>query len=153
MAMSLHSIAFANGEEIPRRYTCGGADNSPALTWTAAPRGTRSLALIADDPDAPMGTWTHWLIWNIPAEPAELAEGISPAPNLESGAHQGRNDFQRIGYGGPCPPPGRTHHYFFHLYALDSVLQLPSGATRPELERAMRGHILEQADCMGTYHR
>jgi Raf kinase inhibitor-like YbhB/YbcL family protein len=119
-------------------------------------RGTRaahSLALIVDDPDAPGGTWTHWLIWNIPAHLTALPEGVPAEDILENGARQGRNDFHRIGYGGPCPPPGKAHRYFFKLHALDTALDLKAGASRKELDRAMKRHIVSQAEWMGTYRR
>jgi Raf kinase inhibitor-like YbhB/YbcL family protein len=153
MSFALDSTAFADGGAIPGRYTCSGADVSPALSWTGVPDGTRSLALIAEDPDAPGGTWTHWVIWNVPAEAASLPEGVPPSETLEDGARQGRNDFRRIGYGGPCPPPGKPHRYFFHLYALDATLALKAGAARSELERAMKGHVLSKAERMGKYGR
>jgi Raf kinase inhibitor-like YbhB/YbcL family protein len=153
MSLELKTTAFTNGSEIPRKYTCSGTDLSPALTWSGVSPAARSLALIADDPDAPRGTWTHWLIWNIPAHLTSLPEGVPPREVLDNGASQGRNDFNRIGYGGPCPPPGKAHRYFFKLYALNTVLDLRAGAGRKELERAMKGHIVSEADWMGTYKR
>jgi hypothetical protein len=153
MSFALKSTAFANGGEIPRRYACDGADLSPALSWDNAPAGTQSLALIADDPDAPSGTWTHWIIWNIAAKATILPEGIPKAEVLDNGARQGRNDFKRIGYGGPCPPPGKPHRYFFKLYALDARLDVKPGAGRNELELAMKPHVLSQTEWMGTYRR
>ena len=153
MPLTLKIAAFANGAEIPRRFTCAGADISPALNWDDVPRQARSLALIADDPDAPGGTWTHWLVWSIPAQVASLPEGVPADETLASGARQGKNDFGRIGYGGPCPPPGKPHRYFFKLYALDRTLDLKPGAARRELERAMKGHVLSDAQWMGTFKR
>ncbi len=153
MVFALNSTAFANGGSIPKRYTCDGADVSPALSWNDIPAGTHSLALIAEDPDAPGGTWTHWVIWNIPAHAASVPEGVPATETLDNGARQGRNSFRRIGYGGPCPPPGKPHRYFFKLYALDATLRLKPGAGRNELERAMKGHILSTAEWMGTYGR
>jgi hypothetical protein len=153
MSLALKITAFANGGEIPKRHTCSGADLSPALSWNGVPPAAHSLALIVDDPDAPGGTWTHWLIWNIPAHLAALPEGVPAREELENGACQGRNDFHRIGYGGPCPPPGKVHGYFFKLYALDSALNLKAGASRQELERAMKEHVLSHAEWMGTYRR
>jgi Raf kinase inhibitor-like YbhB/YbcL family protein len=153
MAFALHSTAYSNGGEIPRRYACDGANLSPALNWEGVPAGTHSLALIADDPDAPAGTWTHWILWNIPAQAAALHEGLPQAELLDNGARQGRNDFRRIGYGGPCPPPGKPHRYFFKLYALDLRLDVKPGAGRSELEAAMKQHILSRAELMGTYRR
>ena len=153
MSFTLTSTAFGNGGEIPRRYTCDAADLSPALTWSGTPAETQSLALIADDPDAPVGTWTHWLIWNIPAKATLLPEDTPKIELLDNGARQGRNDFQRIGYGGPCPPPGKAHRYFFKLYALDARLDLKPGAGKGELERAIKPHILAETQWMGTYKR
>jgi len=153
MPFSLKSPAFANGGEIPKRYTCDGADLSPAVAWEGVPAGALSLALIAVDPDAPMGTWTHWIIWNIPAKVTAMPEGAPKTELLDKDARQGRNDFKRIGYGGPCPPPGKPHRYFFKLYALDAKLDVKAGAGRNELEPAMKRHILSQTEWMGTYRR
>ena len=153
MSFALKSTAFASGGEIPKRYTCDGADLSPALSWEDVPAGAQSLALIADDPDAPVGTWTHWIVWNIPAKATVLPEGVPKVEALDNGARQGRNDFKRIGYGGPCPPPGKPHRYFFKLYALDARLDLKAGAARSELELAMKPHVLSQTEWMGTYGR
>ena len=153
MTLELKAPAFAYGSEIPRRFTCSGADVSPALRWSGVTPAAHSLALIADDPDAPAGTWTHWLIWNIPAHETDLPEGVPAKETLENGICQGTNDFRRIGYGGPCPPPGKTHRYFFRLYALDTALDLKAGARRQELEHAMKRHILAQAEWMGTFRR
>ena len=153
MSFALKSMGFASGGEIPSRYTCGGADLSPGLSWVGVPEGTQSLALIADDPDAPVGTWTHWILWNVPAKATVLPEGVPQVEILDNGARQGRNDFKRIGYGGPCPPPGRPHRYFFRLYALDTRLDLKAGASKNELESAMKGHVLKQTELMGTYRR
>jgi Raf kinase inhibitor-like YbhB/YbcL family protein len=153
MSFALKSAAFANSGEIPRKFTCDGADLSPALEWNGVPEGTHSLALIADDPDAPMGTWTHWLIWNIPAKATVLPEGVPKTELVDNGVRQGRNDFKRIGYGGPCPPPGKPHRYFLKLYALDARLDVKPGAGRAELERTMKPHILSETEWMGTYER
>ena len=153
MSFALKSSAFANSGEIARRYTCDGADLSPALSWDDVPAGALSLALIADDPDAPVGTWTHWIIWNIPAKAALLPEGVPKVEVLDNGARQGRNDFKRIGYGGPCPPAGKPHRYFFKLYALDARLDIKAGSGRSELELAMKPHVLSQTEWMGTYRR
>lgn len=153
MALELKIPAFADGSEIPKRYTCSGADLSPALNWVGVSPAARSLALIADDPDAPGGTWTHWVIWNIPAHLKALPEAVPTREILENGACQGANDFHRIGYGGPCPPPGKAHRYFFKLYALDAKLDLKTGASRQELERAMKRHVLAQAEWVGTFRR
>jgi Raf kinase inhibitor-like YbhB/YbcL family protein len=153
MSFTLKATAFPNGGVIPKKYTCDGADLSPALSWDDAPAGTQSLALIVDDPDAPMGTWTHWLIWNIPAKATLLPEDTPKMNLLDNGARQGGNNFKRIGYGGPCPPPGKPHRYFFKLYALDARLEVKAGAVRSELEPALQPHILAQAQWMGTYGR
>ena len=153
MSFTLSSTAFSNGGEIPRRHTCDGDDVSPALTWQDVPDGTQSLALIADDPDAPHGTWTHWLLWNIPARATLLTEDEPKTELLDNGARQSLNDFKRIGYGGPCPPPGKPHRYFFKLYALDARLNLKPGATKSELEQAIKPHTLAQTQWMGTYQR
>jgi Raf kinase inhibitor-like YbhB/YbcL family protein len=150
---ALASAAFRDGERVPVRHTCDGEDLSPSLAWTGVPVETRSFALICDDPDAPRGTWVHWLIWNLPADTAELKEGVPPTPELKSGARQGLNDGSKVGYGGPCPPPGKPHRYFFRLYALDTMLNLPTGVRRAELDAAIGGHILSQAAVMGTYER
>lgn len=153
MSFALNTTAFAAGGGIPKKYTCDGDDVSPALNWNDAPAGTQSFALIADDPDAPVGTWTHWILWDIPAKATALPEGVPKVEESVDGARQGKNDFKRIGYGGPCPPAGRPHRYFFRLYALDAKLDIKAGASRSELERAMKGHILAQAEMMGTYGR
>jgi hypothetical protein len=152
-ALELHSSAFAQGGTIPKKYTCDGPDLSPSLRWTAPPAGTKSLALIMDDPDAPVGTWVHWVLYQLPAATRELPEGIPTTKTLTNGARQGINDFRRIGYGGPCPPRGPAHRYFFKLYALDTELQLQPRATKRQLEAAMQGHILAQTELMGRYRR
>lgn len=153
MPFAITSTAFSNGGEIPRKYTCSGENISPPLNWVEAPAKTQSLALIADDPDAPAGTWTHWIIWNFPARTTLVAEGVPPHDSLENGARQGRNDFNRIGYGGPCPPPGRPHRYFFRLYALDALLELRAGSARSDLESAMKAHVIAQSEWMGMFKR
>lgn len=137
---------------IPQQYTCDGEDISPSLSWTDVPENAKSFVLISDDPDAPMGTWVHWVIYNIPANVKELAEGISADKQLMNGALQGINDFRKIGYGGPCPPRGK-HRYYFKLYALDTKLNLPAGASKKEVEKAIQDHILDQAKLMGIYQR
>lgn len=153
MSFTLSSSAFPNGGDIPRKYTCEGADVSPELSWTAPPSDTHGLVLIADDPDAPVGTWTHWVLYDLPAATTALPENVAKMDDLPSGGRQGRNDFKKIGYGGPCPPPGKPHRYFFKLYALDGKLNLKPGASKQEVENAMQGHILAQAELMGKYHR
>ncbi len=153
MAFELKSAAFTTGSNIPKKFTCDGPDVSPALSWSEPLAGTESLALIMDDPDAPVGIWVHWVLYDLPASTRELAEGVPKEGQLKSGARQGRNDFRRIGYGGPCPPAGKPHRYFFKLYALDAKVNLKPGATKQELERALEGHILAQAELMGRYGR
>ncbi len=153
VSLALKTAAFPEGGEIPKKYTCDAADVSPSLSWSGAPAETRAFALLAEDPDAPVGTWTHWVIWNIPAKATALPEGVPKTEVLPDGARQGRNDFKRIGYGGPCPPPGKPHRYFFRLYALDTTPDVKAGASRTELERAMKGHVLSQAELMGKYGR
>ncbi|MGQ9674030.1 MAG: YbhB/YbcL family Raf kinase inhibitor-like protein [Candidatus Aminicenantales bacterium] len=152
MDIKIISSAFKEGEMIPRKYTCDGEDISPPLAWSGVPENAQSIALISDDPDAPMGTWVHWVLFNLPATENSLPEGIPPDKELSHGAKQGRNDFRRIGYGGPCPPSG-THRYFFKLYALDTILSLAAGATKAELLKAMEGHIVAQGQLMGKYKR
>ncbi len=152
MTIRISSTVFKEGELIPKKYTCDGENISPPLAWTSVPSGTKSLALIADDPDAPRGTWVHWVLFNIPADAKELSENIPPRSILNNGARHGTNDFREIGYGGPCPPSG-THRYFFKLYALNAVLALESGATKAQVLKAMEGHILGEGQLMGKYKR
>ncbi len=156
MSLSIRSPAFAPGAAIPSRYTCDGADRSPALMWSGVPEGTRSLALIVDDPDAPdprapRMTWVHWVLYDLPPDRPGLAEAVA-ADQLPPGTREGLNDWKRVGYGGPCPPIGR-HRYFFKLYALDTVLPDLDTPTKARLEQAMRGHILGEAELIGTYAR
>ncbi len=152
MAFTLNSGSFNNGAAIPRDFTCDGSDNSPALSWTGAPAGTKSFALIVDDPDAPGGVFTHWVIYDIPGEATSLPPGV-PKTADANGARQGRNSFGKIGYGGPCPPPGKPHRYFFRLHALSKPLGIKSGATKQDVERAISGSVLGTAELMGTYGR
>ena len=152
MEIKITSSAFEDGGLIPAKYTCDGADVSPPLQWDIVPEGTKSIALICDDPDAPMGTWVHWVLFNLPAQAKELAENIPPERSLPNGAKQGINDFHKIGYGGPCPPGG-THRYFFKLYALDTELDLQASANKGQLLKAMEGHILAQKQLIGKYKR
>jgi len=156
MPLALTSDAFENGKEIPAVYTCEGKDVSPGLTWSGAPSAARSLALIVDDPDAPdpaapRMVWVHWVLYNIPPSAKGLPQAVTPE-SLPAGTSQGRNDWGRTGYGGPCPPTGR-HRYFFKLYALDSLLSNLDRPTKAQLEAAMQGHIVAQATLMGTYQR
>jgi Raf kinase inhibitor-like YbhB/YbcL family protein len=153
MSIELTSTAFQKETTIPQQYTGDGADQSPPLRWSEPPSGTRSIALICDDPDAPRGTWSHWVLFNLPAQTRELEEGTPTAATLPSGAKQGKNDFGKIGYGGPAPPKGKSHRYFFKLYALGVVVELPPGATKAQLEAAMKGHILAEGQLIGMYKR
>jgi Raf kinase inhibitor-like YbhB/YbcL family protein len=153
MAIELTSPAFADGDSIPERFTCGGADVSPPLAWSGVPEAAERLALICDDPDAPAGTWVHWVLYGLPAGRDSLPEGVPADAVVLDGARQGRNDFRRLGYGGPCPPPGKPHRYRFKLYALDAELVLEPGATMKELEKAMAGHVLAEGRLVGTYER
>ena len=153
MKLNLSSTSFGAGGNIPKQFTCDGEDRSPELHWTDPPAGTKSFALIADDPDAPVGTWVHWVLFNLPADMRNLPENAPKTDSLDHGAIQGQNDFKRTGYGGPCPPPGTPHRYFFKLYALDSSVNLRSNATKSDLERVMKGHILAQGEFMARYGR
>ncbi|HIJ65963.1 MAG TPA: YbhB/YbcL family Raf kinase inhibitor-like protein [Candidatus Hydrogenedentes bacterium] len=153
MSLTVSSSAFQNGAAIPKQYTGDGPDVSPPLTWGAPPDGTKSFALICDDPDAPVGTWVHWVIYDIKPETRELPEGVPTQETLADGAKQGLNDFRKVGYGGPAPPRGKPHRYFFKLYALDAELGLKPRATKKDVERAMKGHVLADGQLMGTYQR
>ena len=147
MSLELTSDAFMNGQSIPAKYSCVGKNISPALAWNEPPTGTQSFALIVDDPDAPMGTWVHWVLFNIPAHARSLQE------NLDTSAMSiGKNSSGNMRYDGPCPPSG-THRYYFKLYALDSLVNLLPGATKDELLKAMQGHILAQGELMGTFSK
>lgn len=150
--MDLKSSAFQQEGLVPSQYTCDGANVSPPLTWSDPPAKTQSFALISDDPDAPVGTWVHWVAWNIPPAARSLDENVPKKDALPNGMKQGTTDFRKIGYGGPCPPSG-THRYFFKLYALDTTLNLSPRTTKKDLERAMQTHILAQAELMGKYSR
>ena len=152
MAITVTSSAFTEGSMIPSKYTCDGKDISPPLKWKGAPAETKSFAIISDDPDAPMGTWVHWVMWNIPADLNELTENVPPDKDLPNGSKQGITDFRRPGYGGPCPPSG-THRYYFKVYALDTKLDIPSVATKADLVKTMSGHILAEGQLMGKYKR
>jgi Raf kinase inhibitor-like YbhB/YbcL family protein len=153
MAIELTSTAFRQGEVIPQEYTGDGRNVSPSLKWPDPPTGTRSFALICEDPDAPRGTFTHWVVLNLPAESRELTEGLPQETTLPDGTAQGTNDFGKVGYGGPSPPPGKPHRYVFKLYALDRQLNLPASATKTNLLAAMKGHVLAEGQLMGTYSR
>jgi hypothetical protein len=153
--VKLTSGVFAEGATIPVKHTCEGPDTSPPLAWTDRPANTKTFALIMDDPDAPMGTWVHWVLWNLPGTMNSLPENVSKTGELKElgGALQGNNTWPKIGYYGPCPPPGKEHRYFFKLYALDGTLGLKAGATKADIEKAMQGHVLGRAQLMGTYGR
>jgi Raf kinase inhibitor-like YbhB/YbcL family protein len=152
MGLTLTSTAFVHEGKIPSQYTCDGVDISPQLAWSNVPDSVKSFVLICDDPDAPVGDWVHWVMYNIPAETREIKEKISNDAKLPNGALHGINDFRKFGYGGPCPPGG-THRYFFKLYALDTVLNMSGKLTKQNLLDAIKGHILDQAILMGKYTR
>ena len=153
MALRVSSPAWKHGERIPTRYTDDGEDLSPPLVFEGAPPGTAALALICDDPDAPGGTWVHWVLYDLPGTATGLAEGVPTEPRLPDGSLQGRNGWSRIGYGGPSPPRGKPHRYFFRLYALREPLRARPGLSAAEIERAARGRAIESASFMGTYGR
>jgi Raf kinase inhibitor-like YbhB/YbcL family protein len=150
--MHITSAAFTEGSMIPAKYTCDGQDISPPLEWRDIPAGTKSFALICDDPDAPMGTWVHWVVYNIPPNINKLDENVKPEKEFKDGMRQGSNSWPRIGYGGPCPPSG-THRYYFKLYALDMMLELKPGATKAQVLQAVKGHVLAESHLMGKYKR
>jgi Raf kinase inhibitor-like YbhB/YbcL family protein len=149
----LLTSAFSNGQFIPVKYTCSGSDVSPELHWQYPPAGTKSFVVIMYDPDAPGGTWVHWLAYNLPAKARSLPEGVPEQSNIPGGGVQGTTSFGKVGYGGPCPPPGDPHHYHVTLYAVDTFLRLRSGATRPQIESAMKGRILGRAELVGLYRK
>lgn len=152
MSLEIKSPAFSEGGTIPSKYTCDGKDVSPPLSWSGAPAGAKSFALICDDPDAPSGDWVHWVVFDLPPSSAGLPEGVPPRDEIAGGGHQGKNDFRKSGYGGPCPPGG-THRYVFKLYALDRTLGLGPGTTRAQLSAALKGHVLAEGRLTGTYSR
>jgi hypothetical protein len=151
-SMELTSSSFRDGR-LPNEFTCDGAGRSPQLAWAAPPATARSLALIVTDPDAPVGTFVHWVLFNVPAAQRELPAALPTLEQLPDGSRQGRNDFGNIGYGGPCPPGHSTHRYIFDLYALDATLNLQPGATRKQVEAAMQGHILSRGEVIWRYSR
>jgi len=153
MPLSLHCAAFATGQTIPQPFTGDGADVSPALGWSGVPPGTRSFALIMDDPDAPGGTWVHWVVYDLPATQTSLPEGVPTIVAVEGGARQGKNSWGKIGYGGPAPPPGAPHRYVFKLYALSGLTNLKGGVTQSTLLVAMKGKVLGEAQWLGRYGR
>ena len=153
MTIQISSSAFENGGEIPKKYSCDHDDVSPPLEWSGIPVNTKSLALIMDDPDAPAGTWVHWVLYNIPPSLDNIPEAVQVTPEVVGIGLQGKNDFRKIGYGGPCPPFGRSHRYFFKLFALDALLDLRSGISKNELLDGMQGHILGEGELIGLYSR
>jgi Raf kinase inhibitor-like YbhB/YbcL family protein len=152
-AMKLQSTAFNDNSVIPSQYTCAGSDNSPPLTWTGAPVRTKAFALILEDPDAPRGTFVHWVVYNISSNTTELPENALKSPNTAQNVKQGLNGAGQAGYRGPCPPPGAPHHYHFRLFALDSPLELKSGATAGDLRQAMKGHVVGSTELVGIFGR
>lgn len=152
MSLKIKSTAFEEGDVIPPKYTCDGMNISPPLFFEGIPKEAKSLVLISDDPDAPMGTWVHWVVYNLPTTTTKLPENFPHQEKMTDGAFQGKNDFGSVGYGGPCPPSG-AHRYLFKLYALGTELALGPGATKAEIETVMQEHILEQAQLTGTYQR
>ena len=153
MALELESPTFEAQATIPTKYTCDGPDVSPPLSWNDQPKGTKSFTIICDDPDAPGGTWVHWVLYDLPPDTSGLPEDVPKTKTLDNEAKQGTNDFRSIGYGGPCPPRGPAHRYFFKLYALDAKLDLPPGKTKRDVEKAIEGHILASAELVGLYKR
>ena len=156
MNLQITSTAFSEGQPIPAKYSCEGSDISPPLKWIpqgGTPANTKSFALIADDPDAPVGTWVHWVLYDLPPNTTGLPEDVAKTQFIAGNAKQGLNSWPRLGYGGPCPPPGKPHRYFFKLYALDAMLDLKPGATKKDVEAAMKGHILAEGQLMWTYQR
>jgi len=149
-AISVSSVAFGSMQAIPPKFTCNGENVSPPLSWKGIPERSKSIVLLCDDPDAPGGTWVHWVCYDIPASVDSLGEGVPAGYALPCGGKQGSNDFHSTGYGGPCPPSG-THRYFFKVYCLDVVLNLPAGKTKRDIERAMSGHVLATGVLVGTY--
>jgi Raf kinase inhibitor-like YbhB/YbcL family protein len=153
MSIQVSSPAFHEGGTIPQQYTADGKNVSPPLHWSSGPEGTKTFALVCEDPDAPRGIWTHWVVFNLPADKHELHEGVPHNGELPGGGRQGKNDFGKTGYGGPSPPRGAPHRYFFKVYALDTALDLPAGATREQLLAALKGHVLSEGHLLGHYGR
>lgn len=153
MALKLTSDAFQEGKPIPKDHTCDGADRSPPLHWDGVPEGTKAFAIVVDDPDAPSGNWNHWLIYNMPPGTRALAEAVPTKDTLGDSSRQGKNDFGKIGYGGPCPPPGSTHRYYFKIYALSAPLEVEPAATRDDVLKAVKRNTLAEAQLMGKYGR
>lgn len=153
MKLQVTSAAFSEGETIPQKFTCDGADVSPPLSWTRSPQSAKSIALICEDSDAPMGIFTHWVIYDLPPDTIVLDENVPKTTTLPNGAKQGVNSFNKIGYNGPCPPPGKPHRYFFKVYALDAQIELPPDATKRDLLAAMKNHVVAEGELMGTFGR
>jgi Raf kinase inhibitor-like YbhB/YbcL family protein len=153
MKLDVTCTAFREGENVPRQYTADGKNISPPLQWGEPPEGTQSIALICDDPDAPRGTWVHWVLYNLPGDSRGLPEGVPGRDSLDGSSVQGKNDFGKVGYGGPSPPRGKPHRYYFKVYALDAALGLEPGATKADLVAAMQGHVLAEGQLMGQYGR
>ena len=149
--LTVVSAAFAMGAAIPQEFCCSRV--SPPLSWSGVPPETKSIAILCDDPDAPRGDWVHWIVFNLPPDTTSLPKGVPTTPKLPNGAIQGTTDYGRPGYDGPCPPPGKPHRYYFKVFALDTMLDLDSSAEKPDLLKAMQGHILAQGALMGTYKR
>ncbi len=152
LKLKLTSPGFSEGQPIPNRHALEGGNASPALEWSGVP-GAKSLALICEDPDAPAGTWVHWVLYDLPPGTSKLAEGVPKSPELTDGAKQGVNDFGKIGYDGPSPPPGKAHRYYFKVYALDAKPELKTGLGKKDLVKAMEGHVLAEGELMGTYEK
>jgi hypothetical protein len=153
MKIQIQSTAFSEGQPIPGRHAFDKQNLSPDLQWSGVPSSAKSLVLICDDPDAPGGTWVHWVLYDLTPSMTGLPEGIPQSPTLDSGGKQGLNDFKRVGYGGPCPPPGKPHHYLFKLYALDIRPELQPALTKKDLLKTMDGHVIAEGQLMGTYQR
>ena len=153
MTIELRSSAFENGKAIPVKHSCDGEDVSPPLEWSGVPKEAKSIALICDDPDAPGGIWVHWVLYGIPPGVAGIEESIPSKGKVIGRARHGQNDFRRLGYGGPCPPKGKAHRYFFKIYALDEELELQAGASKKDLLKVMQGHVMAEGQLVGTYQR
>ncbi len=151
--ISISTEAFKDGEEIPKKYTCWGSDTSPPLSWTGIPRETKSIVIVMEDPDAGKGTLVHWILFNVPPTMENLPEAIPKSENFPNGSRQGRTDFNEIGYGGPCPPPGKVHRYYFKIYALDKMLDLLPGSSIRQIYESIEGHIIAKGDIVGMFGR
>ena len=152
-AMTLTSSALKAGGSLPKQYTCDGANESPPLAWSDVPTGANTYVLIVEDPDAPSGTWVHWVVYDMPLSLKELPAGVPPSDQLAQGGMQGTNDFHKLGYGGPCPPPGKSHRYVFTLYAVTQASKIKPNATKADVLKAIEGHVIGQAELSATYKR